>query len=300
MTQDELNNNLLFAAKAGKLKKVTTLISQGANVNAVLGESGKTPLYLAIENDKTEVALLLIENGADLKLADKDNWGPLQIAACKANSEVFEALINKGVTEENPDLDPRKIALIGYITEHPIIPMGDKYSLNENFEKINEVIDKGKVDAPLSLDFYKYILETIKKNAAQLNDNGRKVEQFLENQLKYSHDAVFGLQNEGSATSTAGMETTMDIDTQNAGSTNSTTEMEDLMNKLRIGKDNGEQNARSLTMEKNILKALLMMDNLLPATSAGKRQSEGQEEGATRGSKKNTGLGGVKNDSPSI
>jgi hypothetical protein len=141
------------------------------------------------------------------------------------------------------------------------------------------------VDAPLSLDFYKYILETIKKNAAQLNDNGRKVGQFLENQLECSRDAVFNPQNAGSATSTAGI-TTMDIDAQNAGSTNSTTEMEDLMNKLRIGKDNGEQNARSLTMEKNILKALLMMDNLLPATSAGKRQSEGQEEGATRGSKK--------------
>ena len=58
-----------LAAKSGSMNIVLAMISRGAGVDPP-DDTGKTPLILAIENNKTEVAKSLIELGADIELKD--------------------------------------------------------------------------------------------------------------------------------------------------------------------------------------------------------------------------------------
>lgn len=63
---------LHVAAMRGRLDAVKLLLKAGANINIetqpILTESGRTPLCLALATNQTEVALFLIENGADVNV----------------------------------------------------------------------------------------------------------------------------------------------------------------------------------------------------------------------------------------
>jgi ankyrin repeat protein len=58
-----------YAAKHGSLKVVLGLISRGAGVDPP-DTNLKTPLFVAIEHNKTAVARSLIELGADIEARD--------------------------------------------------------------------------------------------------------------------------------------------------------------------------------------------------------------------------------------
>lgn len=44
---------------------------------------GCTPLHLACEDDRDQVAVLLVENGADLEVKNRDNQTPLELCSPK-------------------------------------------------------------------------------------------------------------------------------------------------------------------------------------------------------------------------
>jgi len=64
-----VENNIINRVIEGDINKIKTLINNGVDLN-VVSKLGKTPLILAIDQEKPEIAELLIKSGADVNLAE--------------------------------------------------------------------------------------------------------------------------------------------------------------------------------------------------------------------------------------
>ena len=100
-TKDEDGFTLLtVAANYGSKEIVELLIFNGVDVNAK-NDGGCTPLHYA---ETKEVAELLIAKGADVNANDKYGSTPLSAANAIANTEVAELLIANGAMGEEPSI----------------------------------------------------------------------------------------------------------------------------------------------------------------------------------------------------
>jgi ankyrin repeat protein len=88
-------NELIEAAKAGRIEEVKRLIAVGANVNAAT-EGGKTPLHGAAAFGHEAVVQALLKVGANVNAADQDGRTPLHEAAAKGPGAVVEMLLKAG------------------------------------------------------------------------------------------------------------------------------------------------------------------------------------------------------------
>ena len=92
---------LVSAVRKGKLEKVESLISAGADVNTTddkgYGDSERrskvTPLHLASLYGHTEIVKALISAGADVNETDSDNDSALDLASRNGHTEIVKALI---------------------------------------------------------------------------------------------------------------------------------------------------------------------------------------------------------------
>ena len=82
------------AVNRGDLAGVQAELDKGANVNAKMWR--RTPLHSATAGGHTEIAELLIDNGADVNANEDYGWTPLHLAAKYGHREVAELLIAKG------------------------------------------------------------------------------------------------------------------------------------------------------------------------------------------------------------
>jgi cytochrome c len=82
------------AAKAGDLERVRQLIDTGANLDARAGFG--TALHWAIVNGHDEVAVLLIERGANVNVSTSALGTPLHSAAKAGNARVALLLLERG------------------------------------------------------------------------------------------------------------------------------------------------------------------------------------------------------------
>lgn len=71
------------------------LLEQGADVN-VADKDGWTPFRWTVDNDNTEMAEFLLEKGVDVNAVDKDGWTPLKLARNYKNTEMIKLLKSKG------------------------------------------------------------------------------------------------------------------------------------------------------------------------------------------------------------
>jgi len=94
--QEKLNARLFKAAGNGHAAKVAELLDAGADVNAYDDSGDKTPLFHAVVREKKEVALLLLQRGANANFAREDKYTALMEASGDGNREIVEALIAKG------------------------------------------------------------------------------------------------------------------------------------------------------------------------------------------------------------
>lgn len=123
-------NPLHWAASNGHRAIVEMLIAQGANVNALtVGEFGQgTPLHGACMQGHAEVVEVLLRNQADLKALTGDGETPLHCALKSAphftvkliEDDIKKVLIEKG--------------LGAYVTDKPIINIGDRYAYKRVIE----------------------------------------------------------------------------------------------------------------------------------------------------------------------
>jgi ankyrin repeat protein len=78
---------LMFASREGDLDMARTLITAGANLNAIAGD-GKDALGMAIFNGQYELASFLIDNHVDVNHADAQRFTPLFWAVDRRNMEL--------------------------------------------------------------------------------------------------------------------------------------------------------------------------------------------------------------------
>jgi len=89
------------------------IIEEGANVNQQFGDLHCTPLLLAIERGQTEVAKVLVRNGADIDYKDRRGYCPLLAALEKKDVQTTKLLINEGAevnTEYKKGITPLHLA----------------------------------------------------------------------------------------------------------------------------------------------------------------------------------------------
>ena len=93
ISKEQLDEQLIAAAKAGNLEEVQILLAQGASVDAKELSSRMTPLHYAAANRKENVCKLLIENKASLDGKDRYQKNPLWHAAERGDIEICKLLI---------------------------------------------------------------------------------------------------------------------------------------------------------------------------------------------------------------
>jgi ankyrin repeat protein len=94
------NSALCQAVVSGTARQVKKLIDEGADINGIEVAESRTPLTAAIDHGKTDIALLLLQLGADPTARPKKNWkpeSPLHLAAQRGNLDVVRELIARGV-----------------------------------------------------------------------------------------------------------------------------------------------------------------------------------------------------------
>ena len=91
------NSLLHHAAENGYLHVAEVLFSQefegDFDINAI-GEEGKTPLEIAIENGHEKLALFLIKQGPDLSIKNEQNETVLHIAAQYSKSKIVSNFVD--------------------------------------------------------------------------------------------------------------------------------------------------------------------------------------------------------------
>lgn len=91
------------AASQGEFSKVEELITQGADINAVMPNRGWSALYYAVKQEKVEVVSFLLKRGAKIDLSDSAGCSALHIAAAGNNTEIIQLLINAGANYSDKD-----------------------------------------------------------------------------------------------------------------------------------------------------------------------------------------------------
>ena len=95
-TENESESNSVDIYKiieAGDIAGVRDFIASGADVNQIDRNSGWTPLEIAAEKGKLEIAKILIEAGA---IVDKKSLNPLELAASNGFTDVVNLLLRTG------------------------------------------------------------------------------------------------------------------------------------------------------------------------------------------------------------
>lgn len=92
MGADEIHT----AAKAGDLTKIKELIESQPQLIDSRDENGRAPLYWACREGHEDVAVFLINRGAEINIKDKNSVAPLHYAAIKGLERVTHLLIDKG------------------------------------------------------------------------------------------------------------------------------------------------------------------------------------------------------------
>lgn len=96
--QKHSDQKLLFKAAADNdFQTIADLVAKGhIDINAK-NKNGRTPLILAMENNNSEAALMLIHHKADITaILPSRNLQPLAIACAKGMTEVIERLVTVG------------------------------------------------------------------------------------------------------------------------------------------------------------------------------------------------------------
>ena len=130
------NNELLDAVRRGDKQTVQRLISEGVDINDIwCGDYGGYPLQIAVENRDKEMALFLIEKGANVNYGKR----PLIIAVQNGDKEMISLLIDKGA-KVNLDFHgklPLEFAendeLIALLRSHGAITQKEQDAFNTDF-----------------------------------------------------------------------------------------------------------------------------------------------------------------------
>ncbi len=155
-------SSLFNAILTGNITEVDKLIKDGVSVNAK-SVTGFTPLLFACSLNKTDIAVLLLNSGADPNLAGNQNETPLLYAVMTSNQILVKELLNRGAdpntkmaTGQSP-LDMAKVlhqneiaAMMATNQNNKVISQNNNTSLGEaettNIKTIFHILNDDSVD----------------------------------------------------------------------------------------------------------------------------------------------------------
>ena len=94
----EKEKDILAQALRGNFDNVEDYLKNNGNPN-IQDEEGLPLLLVFVLWNSTEMAQLLIENGADVKLQGNYGWSPLHLAARFGSTEITQLLIENGAVK---------------------------------------------------------------------------------------------------------------------------------------------------------------------------------------------------------
>ena len=95
---------LHLAVQTDKRNLVSILLASSAAIDAPDGKGGRTPLYVAAENNLLKVAELLLMKGARAQCANYAGGLPIQTASARTHQEMVKLLMKYGGgTEQSPE-----------------------------------------------------------------------------------------------------------------------------------------------------------------------------------------------------
>jgi len=98
---------LLMACMVGEdsTEAVLEALDNGADINIVDNTSGQTPLMAAVLRGRPKIVKVLLEEGADVTIAENDGYTPAHGAAVKGSVAVTKVLKKFGIDVKNDKLD---------------------------------------------------------------------------------------------------------------------------------------------------------------------------------------------------
>jgi hypothetical protein len=156
-TMPQSGQSMHAAVISGNLEAVKQFISSGADLNEREPAGGSSPLISAAVFDKTEIALALIEGGADVNFKNNEGSTALHTAAFFCRTEIVKALLAKGA-EKNIKNNAGSTAI-----ESVTIPFEAVKGVYEYFGKVYEALGL-KLDLDRIQKTRPEIAEMISKN----------------------------------------------------------------------------------------------------------------------------------------
>lgn len=94
---------LAIASFAGSAEIVDFLIKKRVNINQIDCLKNRTALHWAVASDNEAIVKILINNGANVNMADRDSVTPLILASNMGNLNIVRHLISKGSNINHTD-----------------------------------------------------------------------------------------------------------------------------------------------------------------------------------------------------
>jgi ankyrin repeat protein len=167
----DVNEELLEAARKSDVEKVKALLAKGANANAK-SPYGVTPLGFACSRGSVEIVKLLLDSGAEVNVTDtfyKTTPFGMIMMGKKANPEIMLLLLEKGAKETDQAMNYAinnnhptlaKVALTkGKFNQDTL----DKYLRGASKKGQTEIIEALKAAGAKELPEFKIEAEEVKK-----------------------------------------------------------------------------------------------------------------------------------------
>ena len=104
------------AAERGALHEVGALLQQGANIDALDKKMGFSPFHYACYFGQKEAAEFLMRKGADIRLATRNGYNSILVAAWRGHTPIVKMLLEEGI--------PAGTAVCGYSVLHAAASAG--------------------------------------------------------------------------------------------------------------------------------------------------------------------------------
>lgn len=100
-----VSQDIFSAVTSGDLASVKEYLEKDPSLLNKKNEGALTPLNLAAEQNKPEVAMLLLDLGADPYIGDNENSQPIHLAAVSGSIPITELLLSHGVDIDSRDIN---------------------------------------------------------------------------------------------------------------------------------------------------------------------------------------------------
>jgi ankyrin repeat protein len=91
------------------------------DLNESIGDSGRTPIYIASQNGHAVIVDLLLRAGADKDCADEDDTTPITIASFNGHAAVVELLLRAGADMDKSDEDGAGPLHVACQADHKVV-----------------------------------------------------------------------------------------------------------------------------------------------------------------------------------